>query len=194
MVSSSNIAIVGLALLFGFFVLRGSNNQPPISPDSQAPQAFTIIQDPAQTKALPEFLENLRIRQEQIASIPFLENLLSNVQQFFRQNFPPTQVIRDPVTGGKCRGPNCLGVLGASGVRLSIDPFTGRRVIIPFGERASPKTRSFFSSGQGSIFGDPGQNLLRITQGNIIKGQFTDFIDNIKDQLKIFRTLNNGSV
>jgi len=102
MVSSSNIILVGLALLAGVFLLRGS---------SQTSVPAVSVAD----KQDPE--------------IPLLENLLGQAQSLFKQTFPPPfkQVIRQP---SQLRGPNVLGSFQAKGTRTTIDPFSGRRIAI----------------------------------------------------------------
>jgi len=172
MVSSSNILLGGLVLvLLGVTATSVFGIRRP-SDISQNIMEDPPIQDP---------------------QIPFLENLLSQATQLFRQTFPTIKRIPKEQLSRSARFN--LGVFAGKGVRTQIDPFTGRKVIIPFGERASGKTRSFFSpTGPGGIFGDPGENLRRVAQGNIIKLQLDDFINNLKDQLKILRTPDIVSV
>jgi len=186
MVSSDNQLIGLVAIILGFFVAtrnKSSTVESVFRGDTVTPMSETKTQDP---------------------QIPALENLLSQATQLFTQTFRQTpfqtqreklisrvgafrakQIIRGSSTINGIRvppqrGPNVLGLFGATGVQTGIDPFTGTRILTGFGPRASFKTRSFF--------GDPSSNLMRITEGNIIKGQLSDFIKNIQGQLNILQT------
>jgi len=162
MVSSNNLIIAGLALLAGFFVLRGSS----------------LASVPA--------VNGADIQEEIIdPEIGILQKLLSDARSLFKNTF------KDPIKPkglccdrfGKelpCRGPNCLGNQGAAGVIAQFDPFTGLRTVVGFGPRGSLKTQAFF--------GDISQNAPRIAAGNILKGDLNDFIIELQNQLKIKQT------
>jgi len=158
MVSSSNIIFVGIALLAGVFLLRGSS----------------LATTPAVTVA--------DIQQED-PEIGFLQKILSSANTLLRQTFKDPILPKGLTTGGKtfpCRGPNCLGSQGAAGVRAAFDPFTGQRTVIGFTQRGSAKTQAFF--------GDISGNLTRILEGRQIQTNLIDFIADITNQLKIKQT------
>jgi len=169
------------------------------TPDRPAPQAFNIIQDPKQTLALPAFFENIRRRRFELeVERPFLLQQLGRVRGFQKSVFKQTglqkatarlvkrigarrakSLIRrsSSIDGFRTMGrPTAV----AAGLRFSIDPFTGQRVLIGFGKRASPKTRSFF--------GDPSANLRRVTQGNLLAGQINDLIKSFQARISIIDT------
>jgi len=114
-----------------------------------------------------------------------LKQILSQAQSVFRNTFKDPIIRKGLTTGGKtfrCRGPNCLGSQGATGVRAAFDPFTGLRTVIGFTARGSPKTQEFF--------GDISGNLSRITAGNQIRLDLTNFITGIKQQIGILESTN----
>ena len=157
MVSSNNLIIAGLALVAGVFLLRGSS------------LASVPALGPADIQEDPE--------------IGILQKLLSDAKSLFKNTFPPLNVPKGLTTGGKtfpCRGPNCLGVLGASGVQKSINPFTGMNIITGFTNRGSQKTRDFF--------GDISGNLKLGESGREISSSLSELIAEITNQLKIKRT------
>jgi len=170
MVTKTNILLAGLAV-----VLLGAGSFALFRPKGGGVVPSTPIQDP--------------IKQQESQDILGLKQILKFAQQTFKQTFPT--IKRIPKEQLKRSARFNLGVFAAKGVRTSIDPFSGRKVIIPFGGRASPKTRAFFTSGQGSIFGDPAANIRRVTAGNIAKIQLSDFIVNIKQQIGILESTNN---
>jgi len=177
MVSSSNLAIVGLALLAGFFVLRGNDNNNIPSSSSEIPQAFNIIQDPAQTKALPQFFENIKQKKfEQEVEIPALQKLLSDAQSLFKNTFKPFIPISNPTRAQRFQ-------LFPRGFRQTIDPFTGLKIALPVGPRGNVKTIAF-AGGQAQL----DFNLRKVTEGNILKGNLSDFIADLTNQLKIKQT------
>lgn len=158
MVTSNNLILVGLAFVVGFFVLRGSG------------AGSGVGSAPAGAPAEDQ-------------EIPLLQKLLADAKQLFKQTFPPLNLPKGLTTGGKtfpCRGPNCLGVLGASGVQKSINPFTGMNIITGFTGRASLKTQQFF--------GDISQNLKLVESGREISGSLSQLIADITNQLNIKQT------
>jgi len=170
------------------------------TPDRPPPLARNIIQDPKQTLALPAFLENLRQRKFELeVERPFLLQQLGRVRGFQKSVFKITpfqkararlikrvgpfrakRIIRGSQSIDGARVPAQRGGAVAAGLRFSIDPFTGQRVLIGFGKRASPKTRSFF--------GDPSANLRRVTQGNLLAGQINDLIKIFQARISIIDT------
>jgi len=128
MVSSNNLILAGVALVVGFFLLRGSSQ-------TTAPAVGPVD-----------------IQEDQ--EISFLKNLLSEAQSLFKNTFKAPMIPKGLTTGGKtfgCRGPNCLGAQGAAGVRAAFDPFTGLRTVIGFTSRGSPKTQAFFGDISGNL-------------------------------------------
>jgi len=114
-----------------------------------------------------------------------LNQILSEAMSVLKNTFKDPMIPKGLTTGGKtfpCRGPNCLGSQGAAGVRAAFDPFTGQRTVIGFSARGSPKTQNFF--------GDISGNLSRITAGNQIKLDLTNFIAGIKQQIGILESTN----
>jgi len=146
------------------------------TPDRPAPRAFNIIQDPKQTLALPAFFENIRRRRFELeVERPNLLKTLGIVQGFFSRTFKtPKRIPKSQLSRAARFQPL------AKGTRFSIDPFTGKRVLIGFGPRASPKTRSFF--------GDPSANLLRVQQGNLFRSSLNDLIGNLQNRIRIIDT------
>ncbi len=131
--------------------------------------------------------------------IQMLKDAIAGVQGFIKRTFKAPNLPPSPIEiimrGGQriarqtlarkrgqvgCRGPNCLGALGATGVRTAFDPFTGQRLLIGFGPRASPKTRTFF--------GDPSANLFKVTQGQALFTEANTILAQLKSQLNILQT------
>jgi len=182
MVSKTNTLLIGAAILLlgiGASRLISRGPDPLTQTGGEIPQAFNIIQDPEQTKALPEFLKNLAQRKQDIANIPFFEKQIQEAQQFLRQTFPKPvpRIIRHP---SELRGPNAIGIFGARGVISGIDPFTGSRTIVGFSQRASGKTKAFF--------GDISQNFARVQFGTELQSQVNAFIAEIQTKLGLIRT------
>jgi len=179
MVSSSNIVLAGVALLVGFFVLRGSSSVTPSLSNAEIPQAFNIIQDPAQTLALPGFFADIEQKKfEQEVEIPFLQKLLSDAQSLFKNTFntnptPP------------CRTRACKFQTFPRGSRFTIDPFSGQRIALPVGARGGSKTEAFFGGAEQLQF-----NLAKVTQGRILSTSLSDLIADITNQLKIKQTIS----
>jgi len=169
------------------------------TPDRPAPLARNIIQDPKQTLALPAFLENLRRRRFELeVERPTLLQTLREVRGFQKSTFKQTglqkatarlvkrigaraakSLIRrsSSIDGFRTMGrPTAV----AAGLRFSIDPFTGQRVLIGFGKRASGKTRAFF--------GDTSFALRRVTQGNILATTVNDLIQDLQNRIRIIDT------
>jgi len=111
MVSSTNLTLAGIALVVGFFVLRGS------SPTTAPAVSVADIQK-----------ENPQIQ--------ILKDAIAGVQNFISTTFK-APIIPKGLGGGPCRGPNCLGSFQSRGLRTSFDPFTGQRVLVGFSDRAS---------------------------------------------------------
>jgi len=170
------------------------------TPDRPAPQAFNIIRDPKQTLALPAFFENIRRRRFELeVERPALLKTLGQVRGFQKRTFKVTpfqkararlikrvgafrarRIIMGSQSIDGARVPAQRGGAVAAGLRFSIDPFTGQRVLIGFGPRASPKTRSFF--------GDPSVNLRRVTQGGLLATTVNDLIKDLQARIRIIDT------
>jgi len=180
MVSSSNLALVGVALLVGFFLLRGSSNVTPSLSNSQIPQAFNIIQDPKQTLALPQFFKDVKFTQEKIASLPSLEKLFSEASNIFRNTFKAPRKISK--FQARREG---IGSFAAKGTISTIDPFTGLRTAIG---------QTFRGTSRGAaVFGGVGQlaiNRQRVIQGNILKSMFSDFLAGLRGEINIIKTIS----
>jgi len=167
MVTSRNIILAGLgAVILAAIASRGlfSGNgaitkEEIITPEILPPEPVPIVINP---------------------QIQILKDAIAGVQGFIRQTFKPTKVLKDPVTGGKCRGPNCLGIFAARGTRTAIDPFTGTRVAIG-------ATRTF-SSVTGTSQAQLAANLRRITQGGNLFTQASNIIKDLQGQLSILET------
>jgi len=151
MVSQTSFALVGLALLVGFLILRRSDNLTDIPGPSKIP-----IQENQEIKGL--------------------KSIISEVEGFIKTNFK-APILPKGLSGGKCRGPNCLGIFQAKGTRSAFDPISGQRLAIA----GSPK----FQEITGSNFA---LNQARIQQGVALKSDFTNFLTGLQTQLNILQT------
>jgi len=113
------------------------------------------------------------------AEITGLNQLLSQAQSLLRNTFK-APIIPKGLGGGPCRGPNCLGIFQARGTLSSFDPFTGQRLAIGGSSKFQQITGSNFAA-----------NLQRITQGNQIRLDLTNFIKGIMQQIGILESTNN---
>jgi len=114
MVSKTNFALVGLALLVGFLILRRSDNLTDIPGPSEIP-----IQENPQ--------------------IQILKDTISGVQRFIGDTFKAPKIIpKEQLTRSARFQPL------PKGSRFAINPFTGLRISLPVGPRGSAKTEAFF--------------------------------------------------
>jgi len=108
-----------------------------------------------------------------------LNQILGQAKSIFKSTFKDP-IIPKGLGGGPCRGPNCLGIFQAKGTRTSFDPFTGQRLAVG----GSPQ----FQAITGADFA---LNQSRITQGNKIKLDLSEFIANITNQIGLLEKPNN---
>jgi len=115
-------------------------------------------------------------------NIAIFKNAISEAQRFIKDTFkkPPPRAC-----GGT--GQFSCGKFNFTtfpkGSRFSVNPFTGTRLSIPAGPRASQKTIDFLG-GAAQL----SENLRFINAGNLFKSQIQDFISNFQGRLNILTT------
>jgi len=152
---------------------------PKVSSSGPVPQAFTIIQDPLQTLALPEFLKSQQERISLIQDVEFLQNENIVAQQFISKTF------RTPTKRNDCGGTGqfSCGKINfttfAKGSQFSLDPFTGTRILTGLTQRAN---LSKFNLGQIN------SNFARVQFGNNLLGTIQAFISGNRTKIGLFST------
>jgi len=156
-----------------------SRNQLQTMEGSSVPQAFTIISDPLQTLALPQFFQSQVERNALIQDVEFLkqENQLAlNFLNKDRGMGGGTPCERNPLS---CRGPNSLGSLGRKGNVISINPFTGGRFVVGTTFRSSVTDFTAINRNRSILnFGNLIQSFIASNRTKI--GLFSTRIDNIQ--------------
>jgi len=175
MVSRNNILLIGAAILLvsvggiSLFKKGGAVSQTVFRTTDPPPIPPPIVQESQQLTGL--------------------KAILGTAQNIFKSTFKTPPKRTD--CGGT--GQFSCGKINFSpqprGSRFGIDPFTGRRVALPVGPRGGSKTVAFFG-GQEVL----NRNLARVTQGNIIRSDLSDFISNITNQIGLLEKPNNVSL
>jgi len=159
MVTKTNLLLIGLAV-----ILLGFNS-------SSITRIFRPADIPETTIQMPN----------NTGQITFLQNQIKQAMSFLSSTFK-SPILRKGLSGNPCRGPNCLGSFAAKGTRSGFDPFTGRRVVIGFTDRASTFLRK--------LNPDAAFNALRIEEAAEIKGSVLSFIDETRTQIGLLEAEN----
>jgi len=153
MVSKDSILGIGLALLFG--LILSSKNGNILQGGAPTPVDPSIDLDPVGTE------------------INFLQNQINDARGFLKSTFK-APILPTGLSGGKCRGPNCLGIFQAKGTVSGFDPFTGQRLALAGSTQ--------FQNITGANFA---QNQAIINQGSAIQSTIQAFIDDSSAQIDI---------
>jgi len=143
------------------------------------PQAFTIIQDPLQSLALPEFLKSQQERISLIQDVKFLQNENISAQQFISKTFRTPKPRNDCGGTGQFSCGKINFTTFAKGSSFSLDPFTGSRILTGLTQRAN---LSKFNLNQISA------NFSRVQFGNNLLGTIQAFISGNRTKIGLFST------
>ncbi len=156
MVSKNSILGIGIALLFG--LILSSKNGNILQGGAPSPVDPSVDLDPVGTE------------------INFLQTQISNARGFLKSTFKAPKLPKG-LSGGKCRGPNCLGIFQAKGTRTSFNPFTGDRIVLG---GSTP-----FKNITGSSDAEFAFNRNLINQGIALNTTVTDFIKDAEAEIQI---------
>jgi len=148
----------------------------PRGPDT-TPQAFTVIQDPLQSLALPKFFESQQERASLIQDVEFLQTENKQAIDFISKTFRTPAPRNDCGNVGQLSCARKNFTTFAKGSQFSLDPFTGSRILTGLTQRAN---LSKFNLGQVQA------NFQRVQFGNSLLGSIQAFISENRTKIGLF--------
>jgi len=182
MVSKTNFAIVGVALLAGLLILRRNGNTSDIVP-SRSTTIETTIQAPnPQIAAIQGQIKQV----EGFIKTTFQKTPFQSAQQRLIKRVGKAQarkIIQRSSTIDGVRVPSRNQTF-PKGSQFGTDPFTGLRLFVGAGPRGNERILSqFFQT-------DPKVAQTRISFGTDLFKQSTTLLDSLKEKLGLLQTTN----